>query len=182
MKKILFPCLIASLLAACASDKGPVDESKFKKKESAVKKNDKSVQPTRLMPVENPADCVTLEGSFKRPSDAKEGLQMNLATKRETDKASYSYETGERFSDKFIAADGQANEIDGAKVMLVCSKTAIEYTYLKDDKVSRLQLELVDAKTLKVTGEGSVLDLVGTYTKIEAAPAPAPGEDEDDTL
>jgi hypothetical protein len=185
MKKILIPTLLFAVLASCASDKGPVDESKFKVTKP-VKKVD--VEANKLLPLapSSAAECVTINGKFKRtpakPADqASVGSiklafeEVEISTKRENEKASYS------LNGTFVIADGQAREENGTKATAVCNKTGFELTTTKDGKTSRVQFILESQNSLKIASEGAdVTSLNGIYARVEAAaPAPAPGEGSD---
>lgn len=187
MKKILLCTLMSAVLASCASDKGPVDENKFKKKESPVKTTGDGNKLIPLIPTPS-AECVVINGKFKRPSTKKEGPaivdlsfdEMVLATKVEGDKVAYSY------NGQAIVADGEATEKDGVKTMAVCNKTSFEVTFVKEDKVSRVRFtQAADAKSVTITTDSAdekLTALNGTYARVEeAAPAPAPacGENEE---
>lgn len=172
MKKILLPALIASLLAACASDKGPVDENKFKKKESAVKKADKNeglVTP----------ECVTLEGKFVKQGAENSPQEYGspnfnriiLATKKEDGKFSYS------FDNVFVMADGETRQADTIKAKGVCDDTSFELTITAaNDEVTTAKFKRIDEKTVNIEVKGSALSdsLNGNFNKEEEAAAPAP--------
>ena len=66
MKKILLATLASVVLASCASDKGPVDENKFKVTKQPVKKtggDEKKLIP--LVP-STPDQCVAINGKFRK--------------------------------------------------------------------------------------------------------------------
>lgn len=172
MKKILLPALIASLLAACASDKGPVDENKFKKKESAVKKADKNeglVTP----------ECVTLEGKFVKQGAENSPQEYGspnfnriiLATKKEDGKFSYS------FDNVFVMADGETRQADTIKAKGVCDDTSFDLTITEaDGEVTTARFKRIDEKTvtIEVKGKALLASLNGTFNKEADAAAPAP--------
>lgn len=179
MKKILLATLASVVLASCASDKGPVDENKFKVTKQPVKKNDDGKNVAPFLP-SAPEECVAINGKFKRPSTKKEGPtvidlsfdEMEIATKREGDKNSYSY------NGQAIVADGEATEKDGTKTIAVCNKTGFEVTFVKEDKVSRVRFtQAADAKSVTIavdSADEKVKSLAGTFTRVEEAAKPAP--------